>query len=263
VEPIDDSGTRRTVVGAATSGPVAWKLDLRGVESAPSRELQVVANHVQELTFQAVDLLLAVVDHQTQIPADLAQDIRELEKGCHGRGWVRWLQYASVAQHESRIVNYCQVASTALLALRDHCRVSGSTGSDPAPAEKVAAATDLTPVVSTITPAAKVTSGSREIAGSEAAEQTDGGSELTDRQTLIIETMMAEEITSHRRRKSRRAIVRLINRTHRESTYGRDFSALVKLGYLQSSEGPTGGMWLTPEGKAAAKSHRNDSESST
>jgi hypothetical protein len=75
---------------------------------------------------------------------------------------------------------------------------------------------------------------------------------LTDRQMLILETMLEHEITSDKRRKNRQAIVRKVNRTHNWRTYSRDFAALVKLGYLKSREGPHGGMWLTPQGMTEA-----------
>jgi len=83
-----------------------------------------------------------------------------------------------------------------------------------------------------------------------AAEEAGG---LTDRQRSILETMLEHEITSERRRKTREGVVRLINRTHRPQTYSHDFSALVRRGYLQSREGPKGGMWLTLAGRAEAE----------
>jgi DNA-binding IscR family transcriptional regulator len=64
--------------------------------------------------------------------------------------------------------------------------------------------------------------------------------------------MLEHEITSERRRQSRAATVQLINRKHNAQSYGRDFAALVKLGFLKSREGPGGGVWLTPQGKAEA-----------
>jgi hypothetical protein len=92
-------------------------------------------------------------------------------------------------------------------------------------------------------------------AGAQASEE-----ELTDRQRLILETMLEHEITSERRRKRRAEIVGLINRKHNPDVYARDFAALVKQRCLQSLEGPSGGMWLTPEGKAAAKRLRTENE---
>lgn len=76
-------------------------------------------------------------------------------------------------------------------------------------------------------------------------EPTD--TELNDRQRLILETMLENEITSERRRKNQPHIVGLINRKHKPQTYGRDFAALAKRGYLLSREGPGGGMWVNPK----------------
>jgi hypothetical protein len=84
-------------------------------------------------------------------------------------------------------------------------------------------------------------------------EGTDEESELTDRQEMILETMLEHGIMSERRRETRADIVRLINRTHKAPTYARDFAALVKRGYLRSLEGPSGGYWLTPTGEAEAR----------
>jgi hypothetical protein len=92
----------------------------------------------------------------------------------------------------------------------------------------------------------------RELATDEVAEE-----ELTDRQRFILETMLEHGITSQRRRRRREDIVRLINRTHNVSTYGRDFAGLVKRGYLSSLEGSHGGCWLTPAGKTEAERLRS------
>ena len=80
-----------------------------------------------------------------------------------------------------------------------------------------------------------------------------GGGELAGRQRSILETMAEHEVTGERRRKYRADIVKLINRTHKSASYSRDFSALVKLGYLGSLEGPRGGYWLTVTGKTEAQ----------
>jgi hypothetical protein len=77
--------------------------------------------------------------------------------------------------------------------------------------------------------------------------------DLTDRQCLILETMLEHGIASERRRQSRAAIVRLINRTHKAQNYNRDFAALAKRGLLQTREGPGGGCRLTIKGKAEAE----------
>src|SRR5262249_33646832 len=77
--------------------------------------------------------------------------------------------------------------------------------------------------------------------------------EVTVRQRLILEAMLANGITSERRRKSRVAVVLLVNRTRNPANYYRDFAALVRHGYLRSREGTGGGVWLTPQGKAEAE----------
>src|SRR5262249_28876676 len=77
--------------------------------------------------------------------------------------------------------------------------------------------------------------------------------DLSDRQRWILETMLEHEITSERRRRSRAAVVRLINHTHKPLSYSRDFAALVKRGSLQSREGCSGGVWLAPQGRAEAQ----------
>src|SRR5262249_29997184 len=82
------------------------------------------------------------------------------------------------------------------------------------------------------------------------------------RRRAILETMLEHGITSQRRLKTRAQIVKLINRTHNPSTYSRTFAALRKLGRLHSQEGPSGGTWLTPDGKAEAERLRTAGESS-
>ncbi len=77
--------------------------------------------------------------------------------------------------------------------------------------------------------------------------------ELSDRQCSILETMLAHAITSERRRKTRGAVVELINRTHKAQSYNRDFATLSTRGYLQAREGHAGGVWLTRPGIATAQ----------
>jgi hypothetical protein len=90
-------------------------------------------------------------------------------------------------------------------------------------------------------------------AGQAEGADEDAENELTDRQKMILETMLEHEITSERRRKTRAEIVRLINRTHKPSTYNRDFAGLATRQYLRSREGPSGGVWMTSTGKAEAQ----------
>src|SRR5262249_45629961 len=84
----------------------------------------------------------------------------------------------------------------------------------------------------------------------EGAERADEEEELSDRQCLILETMLKHEIASERRRQSRAAVVKLVNRKHKPGTYNRDFARLVKLEYLRSREGREGGVWINPSRKA-------------
>jgi hypothetical protein len=77
----------------------------------------------------------------------------------------------------------------------------------------------------------------------------DDGEGLSDRQRSILETMLENEITSQRRRKTCAAIVQLVNRTHNASSYTRDFAGLVRRKLLQSREGAGGGVWVTPQRK--------------
>ncbi|HYV35020.1 MAG TPA: hypothetical protein VE988_04895 [Gemmataceae bacterium] len=93
------------------------------------------------------------------------------------------------------------------------------------------------------------TGGNGQINTDVAAIQDDS---LTDRHELILETMLANEITSERRRKTRVGIVGLINRTHKPAKYSRDFAKVAKLDFLKCREGVGGGVWLTPKGKAEA-----------
>src|SRR5262249_8432220 len=83
--------------------------------------------------------------------------------------------------------------------------------------------------------------------------------ELTDRQRMILEAMLENEITSERRRMSRAKVVTLVNRNHNAQNYSRDFAALVKSHLLCSREGPAGGVWLSPQGKAEAHRLRTSS----
>jgi hypothetical protein len=94
------------------------------------------------------------------------------------------------------------------------------------------------------------TEGVRDQGGAGQGEGDSGP--LTDRQCLILETMLEHEVTSERRRQTRAAIVRLVNRTHKPQNYNRDFAALVKRGLLRAREGPGGGIWLTPAGQTEA-----------
>jgi hypothetical protein len=97
-------------------------------------------------------------------------------------------------------------------------------------------------------------------AGQAERDSETDGEELTERQCLILETMLEHAIDSYRRRISRAFIVPLINRNHKPASYGRDFAALVKRGFLQTQEGPGGGYWLTLSGKAEVQRPRDSNQ---
>jgi hypothetical protein len=93
---------------------------------------------------------------------------------------------------------------------------------------------------------------------------TDGGTEneqpkqplavrLTDRQRLILETMLEMELTSEPRKETHQAIVNRINRHHDANNYKRDFAVLHKKGLIDSIRGPDGGVWLTEQGMHHAR----------
>jgi hypothetical protein len=179
-----------------------------------------IVEHVDALTLQAERLLFEVLGGANLIPDDVVKEILDQAKPEHRQAWVRWLRYCGGRQGDYNLIkNYCQVASTALVLLNEH-----HVQRQP-----------LSAVPPTLAP---VQSKEEERATTEIED------EVSDRQKSILETMLREEITSHRRRKTRAAIVMLINRTHNPSSYGRDFADLVRRKYVESLEGPSGGMWL-------------------
>jgi hypothetical protein len=101
--------------------------------------------------------------------------------------------------------------------------------------------------------------GERTEKSAEGAAEEQAVEELTDRQRLILVTMLENEITSERRRNTRPHVVRLINRTHKPSSYNQDFAGLATRRYVQSREGRNGGVWLTPTGRAEAQRLRSSS----
>jgi hypothetical protein len=94
-------------------------------------------------------------------------------------------------------------------------------------------------------------------ASREPTSEAEAAPELNDRQRLILEAMLDNELTSERRRQSRAQVVRLIHREHKPGTYSHAFAGLAKHGYLRSREGPRGGVWLTAAGKAEAEAQRS------
>jgi hypothetical protein len=90
-----------------------------GVRDPENRRLRPVLDDVRALTNKATRLLFSVLDGPHQIPADVAQGIRDWEQQHYGFGWIRWLRFAIPPQHHHRYENYPQVAVTALRELRD------------------------------------------------------------------------------------------------------------------------------------------------
>ena len=96
---------------------IAW-----GVNSPRGIGCQEVVDHVQQLTVRAECVLRGVLEHDSHIPPDIQQQIREWEQQKMGYGWVRWLLFATITRSVSRIENYPQKAATALWELREACR---------------------------------------------------------------------------------------------------------------------------------------------
>jgi hypothetical protein len=120
-------------IGEKAPGP-APALGLPGVDSPRDAALRVVVDHVVELTNQATFLINRVLKYESQIPADVQQEIREWEQQSRGYGWIRWLWYAARIQHVNRFENYTQAAATALAALKRHCLPEAlSSGATKAP----------------------------------------------------------------------------------------------------------------------------------
>jgi hypothetical protein len=99
--------------------------------------------------------------------------------------------------------------------------------------------------------------GARETSAADPGGDEISEPELSARQRSILETMLAKEITSERRRKSHEHIVSEINRTHKASSYSRDFAALARSGLLRTFEGRNGGSWLSRDGIRVAQHLRN------
>jgi hypothetical protein len=74
----------------------------------------------------------------------------------------------------------------------------------------------------------------------------------TDRQKLMLETMLAMEATSEAMRQPQEAIVKGIHPKHDPNNYKRDFGILHKHGLTESIRGPDGGVWLTGQGISQA-----------
>jgi hypothetical protein len=102
------------------NGPPPW------VRPPENPRLRPIVDHVNVLTRNAYQLLFRVLERQTQIPADIAEEIREWEEKSYGYGWIRWLWYATPIRDIRWCRNYAQAAATALLSLRDAAAPPGS-----------------------------------------------------------------------------------------------------------------------------------------
>jgi hypothetical protein len=96
---------------------------MTGVDVPEDPARRAVADHVNHLTAQAAHLLDCLLEHGSQIPGDIRQEIREWEQRDLGNhyGWVRWVWHSTPLRNVRRIEHYPQVAVTALLALKQCC----------------------------------------------------------------------------------------------------------------------------------------------
>jgi len=95
------------------------------------------------------------------------------------------------------------------------------------------------------------------VAAADATDYKTDAEDLTDREELILETMLEQGITSKRCRKTRQRIVPLVNRNYTPQSCDRAFATLTKLGYLEAKEGHGGGVWLTSKGRAEVERLRS------
>ena len=80
---------------------------------------RAIVDHVEELTFQAEQVLSALIQFDSTLPAELFQELRD-ERPILGNLWVRWLRYAVPMQHIFRYRHYAQVAATVLASLQKY-----------------------------------------------------------------------------------------------------------------------------------------------
>jgi hypothetical protein len=78
--------------------------------------------------------------------------------------------------------------------------------------------------------------------------------ELTDRQQEILVALLRLNAVGEHRRVSRAKASRKADSSTPVSTYNRPIATLADHGLIRSKKGPTGGIWLTPEGETVAKS---------
>src|SRR5262249_24523306 len=100
-----------------------------------------------------------------------------------------------------------------------------------------------------------------ERAGNAAGRESDAGASayddednsLTDRQRLILETMLDMDLDNETCRAALQQIVTRINPKHDANNYKRDFATLRGKELTGSVRGPDGGVWLTDKGREQAK----------
>jgi hypothetical protein len=117
---VPPSGPKYAVFLAGEKAPGrTW---LGGVVIPQDEARRVIVEYVGGLTDRAVRLLKVVLEHDSQIPADIQQEIRASNEKSYGYGWVRWLWYAVGFQNVRRFEHYAQVAAAALSELKECCR---------------------------------------------------------------------------------------------------------------------------------------------
>jgi hypothetical protein len=114
-------------VGEKAPGPIIPQLELLGVATPRDTARCVVVDHVDQLTFRAIELLKRVLKNDLQVPRERLEIIRDAESQMPvGYGWVHWMWYATRIQHVCRFEHYPQVAATALFELANHVRPRGN-----------------------------------------------------------------------------------------------------------------------------------------
>jgi hypothetical protein len=101
-----------------------------------------VVNHVQTLTFKASGLLIEAMKVPNKLPADERAEIVRLERlPRHSwRGWMCWLDFATIIGPHGWRENYCQDAASALGTLREYVDPEASLPSEPTSAAEQASA---------------------------------------------------------------------------------------------------------------------------
>jgi hypothetical protein len=86
------------------------------------------------------------------------------------------------------------------------------------------------------------------------AANSDDQPELPEREQEILKALLLLKAEGKHRRVSRDKAARKADPECKPSTYNVHVRSLIKRGLLRSQKGPGGGIWLTPEGGAVAKS---------